>query len=172
MYRSLSYYFKFLNLKSINYKKTLLFLFKLNFNILTNSLLIFSENISLLSSRMSTFLKLRNILVKIQHNAITNKNLVIIEGRDISTVVFPSSRYKFYFDTNTIIRAIRRYFQFYRYFNTKLYNIISFIHFRDICDITRTISPLLIHDEALLINTNKNSFINTLNYFFDLIYNN
>lgn len=59
-------------------------------------------------SPISSIVKLREILVDMQRKMAGNNN-VIMEGRDITTVVFPNATYKFYLDATLEERAIRRY---------------------------------------------------------------
>ena len=59
-------------------------------------------------SPVSSIVKLREILVDLQRKMAENSD-VIMEGRDITTVVFPSATYKFYLDADVEARAKRRY---------------------------------------------------------------
>ena len=59
-------------------------------------------------SPISSIVKLREILVDMQREMAGNLD-VIMEGRDITTVVFPSATYKFYLDATLDERANRRY---------------------------------------------------------------
>ena len=59
-------------------------------------------------SPISSIVKLREILVDLQREMAKGSN-VIMEGRDITTVVFPNATYKFYLDASVEERANRRY---------------------------------------------------------------
>ena len=59
-------------------------------------------------SPISSIVKLRKILVDMQREMADNLD-VIMEGRDITTVVFPNATYKFYLDASLDERANRRY---------------------------------------------------------------
>ena len=59
-------------------------------------------------SPISSIVKLREILVDMQREMAGNSD-VIMEGRDITTVVFPNATYKFYLDASLDERASRRY---------------------------------------------------------------
>ena len=59
-------------------------------------------------SPVSSIVKLREIMVDLQREMAKGAN-VIIEGRDITTVVFPNATYKFYLDDDIEERAKRRY---------------------------------------------------------------
>ncbi|MFH1761976.1 MAG: (d)CMP kinase, partial [bacterium] len=49
----------------------------------------------------------RKLMVDIQRNY-SKKSSIVMEGRDIGTIVFPNARYKFYMDASIKVRAIRR----------------------------------------------------------------
>ena len=59
-------------------------------------------------SPISSIVKLREILVDLQREMAKGSD-VIMEGRDITTVVFPNANYKFYLDATLEERANRRY---------------------------------------------------------------
>ena len=79
---------------------------------------------------------------------------VVMDGRDIGTVVFPKAEYKFFLEASTKLRAQRRYDQL-----TKEKNNVSFedvyknIISRDNLDIHRSNSPLKKASDAILIDT-------------------
>ena len=59
-------------------------------------------------SPISSIVKLREILVDLQRKIAEGYD-VIMEGRDITTVVFPNANYKFYLDADVEERARRRF---------------------------------------------------------------
>jgi len=59
-------------------------------------------------SPISSIVELRKIMVDMQRK-MANENNVIMEGRDITTVVFPNADYKFYLDATLEERAKRRF---------------------------------------------------------------
>ena len=67
-----------------------------------------SMEVTKIVSPVSGIVKLREILVELQRK-IAVGNDVIMEGRDITTVVFPNANYKFYLDADVNERANRRY---------------------------------------------------------------
>lgn len=61
-------------------------------------------------SPISSIVKLREILVNLQREMGKNTNNgVVMEGRDITTIVFPDADFKFYLDATLDERAKRRY---------------------------------------------------------------
>ncbi|WP_455258532.1 (d)CMP kinase, partial [Peptoniphilus asaccharolyticus] len=62
-----------------------------------------TEEISKLASKISKNLKVREFLVQKQRE-ISKKRSVVMEGRDIGTVVLPEANYKFYLDAGVEVR--------------------------------------------------------------------
>lgn len=69
-----------------------------------------SNEVSNIVSQVSSIVEVREILVDLQRKMANNKN-VIMEGRDITTIVFPHADYKFYLDASVEERARRRFRQ-------------------------------------------------------------
>lgn len=95
-------------------------------------------------SRVSTVPEVRKLLVHRMREYATKRNLVI-EGRDIGSVVFPDTPYKFYIDASPEIRAQRRAAQGLR----------DEIAQRDRADSSRAASPLIISKDAEVIDTSN-----------------
>ena len=72
--------------------------------------LIRTQEVTSIVSQVSTIVEVREILVDLQRKMANNKN-VIMEGRDITTVVFPNADYKFYLDASVEERTNRRFKQ-------------------------------------------------------------
>ncbi|MCX7716385.1 MAG: (d)CMP kinase [Endomicrobia bacterium] len=78
----------------------------------------------------------------------------VMEGRDIATVVFPDTKFKFYLDAPVEERAIRRYKELLqKNEQVNFEEVKKAIIRRDELDTTRGINPLKIDDNALVINT-------------------
>ena len=67
-----------------------------------------SKEVTKIVSPLSSIVKVREIMVDIQRKIAEGKD-VVMEGRDITTVVFPNAKYKFYLDASIETRAKRRY---------------------------------------------------------------
>ncbi|NYB73546.1 (d)CMP kinase [Sedimentibacter hydroxybenzoicus DSM 7310] len=131
--------------------------------------LIRDELISINASKISTLAIVRNKMVDLQRKIAENKN-VILDGRDIGTVVFPNADYKFFVTASEEVRAVRRYNQLV--VSNKdiiLENILADIKKRDEKDSSRKISPLRIADDAILIDTSDMSLEETVNKLVDII---
>jgi len=93
-------------------------------------------------SRVSTVPEVRKLLVQRMRHYATKHDLVI-EGRDIGSVVFPDTPYKFYIDASPEVRARRRAAQGLR----------DEIAQRDRADSSRAASPLIVTKDAEVIDT-------------------
>lgn len=116
-----------------------------------------SENISKYASAVSAVPKVRQALLEAQRE-LARKNNVILDGRDIATVVLPDADIKIFLTASPEDRARRRYNELRERgeqvnFNDVLSSIIS----RDNADSTRAISPLKMHDDAILVDTTGNT---------------
>lgn len=114
-----------------------------------------SEEISKLTSDISKIDFVRKKLVSIQKE-IADKNSVVMEGRDITTVVLPDADYKFYLNASPEIRAKRRTLQLKeKGLNGDYEEILRDIKKRDNNDIKRKNSPLKVADDAIVIDSSN-----------------
>lgn len=67
-----------------------------------------TKEVTSIVSQISSIIPVREKMVEVQRNLAKGKN-VIVEGRDIGTVVFPNADVKIYLDASEEIRAKRRY---------------------------------------------------------------
>lgn len=67
-----------------------------------------SKEVTRIVSPLSSIVEVRKNMVDIQRKIAQGKD-VVMEGRDITTVVFPNTKYKFYLDATLETRAKRRY---------------------------------------------------------------
>jgi cytidylate kinase len=86
------------------------------------------------------------------------KRGAVLNGRDITTVVFPDADYKFYLDANPNERAQRRYLEDQlKSSETSLEETLADMIERDTRDTTRADSPLKIADDAIVIDSTGKS---------------
>lgn len=99
----------------------------------------------------------RENLVTLQRKLSKNKR-VIMDGRDIGTVVFPDAELKIFMTASEEIRAYRRFIEMKENgSDVKLESVKKNIHFRDFIDQTREESPLRQAEDAVVLdNTNLN----------------
>ncbi|MCD6311899.1 MAG: (d)CMP kinase [Elusimicrobia bacterium] len=83
---------------------------------------------------------------------------VVMEGRDIGSVVFPKAKYKFYLDAGINERARRRYDELRgKGESVKMEDIIADINKRDNLDLNRGLCPLVKPEGAVVIDSTKKS---------------
>ena len=97
---------------------------------------LYNKNIDLVSSQISSISQLRKLVVKIQRDFISSNsntsNLLIAEGRDMGTAIFPKAKIKIFLWANSKIRAQRRYQQIKKAKkNRKFDTILDEIKLRD-----------------------------------------
>ena len=114
-----------------------------------------SLEVSNLVSRLATFAELRKRMVATQHE-LGNEKGIIMDGRDIGTVVFPNAELKFFLESSLKLRAKRRYDELTLINENITYNqVLKNINLRDSQDINRSNSPLKKASDAILINTDQ-----------------
>jgi len=97
----------------------------------------------------------RGEMVKLQRRVTAGRDFVV-EGRDITTVVFPQAPYKFYLDANPKERAKRRWKELEaKDVRIDLACVQEAMKKRDQADLTRTHSPLKKSEEAVYIDTTE-----------------
>lgn len=118
-------------------------------------------------SRVASISEVRSKLVDIQQKLGIDKGLVM-DGRDIGTVVFPSAELKLFMNASASTRAQRRYDELVEKGDKVTYEeILENVTSRDAQDTSRKDSPLVMADDAVEIN-NSNL---TREAQFELIYN-
>jgi len=105
------------------------------------------------ASVFSTKKAVRDFLLQTQRDAAINNNIVA-EGRDMTTVVFPSAWKKFFLDASEEGRAKRRYLQLKeKGMDITMEEALKDVRKRDIRDRNRDIAPLKRADDAIYIDT-------------------
>jgi CMP/dCMP kinase len=111
-----------------------------------------SENVS----PVSTIKEVRQVMVKLQQHMGSNKGIVM-DGRDIGTVVFPNAELKIFMIADPEIRAKRRFLELSNKGQTvSMEEIRQNINQRDYIDQNREESPLRKADDAIVLD---NSFL-------------
>ena len=113
------------------------------------------ENVLKKVSVVSAIPEVRKFLVKIQKKMGTNKKIVV-EGRDITTVVFPNAEVKVFMTASLDVRARRRYEEM-KISNPDitLDQVSDNLKDRDKKDSNREDSPLLKVDDAYYVDTSS-----------------
>lgn len=111
-----------------------------------------SNNVSLVAA----IAEVRHAMVRLQQEMGKNKG-VVMDGRDIGTVVLPDAEIKLYVTTSPEIRAKRRFDEMRAKGDTSvtLDDIIANVKMRDHLDATRKESPLRKADDAVEVDSGK-----------------
>jgi cytidylate kinase len=105
------------------------------------------------SATISAFPGVRQKLLSIQR-LIGGAGGVVVEGRDIGTVVFPQADVKFYLDAATPVRGMRRYKEFQsKGIPSDLQTTTREIEERDLKDSHRAVAPLRRGADAVVIDS-------------------
>jgi cytidylate kinase len=98
------------------------------------------------------------------------KGGVILDGRDIGTVVFPDAHIKLFMTATPEIRAKRRYDEMIQRGDTITFEeVLKNIEKRDGIDASRQASPLKIADDAIVIDNSGFSIQEQLNRLLQII---
>lgn len=117
--------------------------------------LIRTPEMSLLTSRTSTLKPVRDALLKAQQ-LMGKRGGVVLEGRDIGTVVFPDAEMKFYLSASVEERARRRYEELTAKGEAvTLAETVVDVAARDRQDSERDIAPLRQADDAIAIDSSN-----------------
>jgi len=107
------------------------------------------------ASRVSVFPAIRSWMVRLQQQ-LGVRGGVVMEGRDIGTVVFPHAEVKIFLDAAPEVRGLRRYDQLggsSRVPEIKPEEVIRDLRARDQRDRTRADSPLRAADDAVVLDS-------------------
>ena len=109
------------------------------------------------ASIVSGVSEVRRILV--EHHRTLGENSAtgaVLDGRDIGSVVFPNADIKFFLTAKPEARARRRYEEdVEKGFSTTYEQTLSEINLRDERDVSREDSPLMIAEDAIVIDTSE-----------------
>lgn len=112
-----------------------------------------SKEVTSIVSPISSIVKVRENMVNLQRK-LASGNDVVMEGRDITTVVFPNANYKFYLDASLEERVNRRYKQYQeKGIDMSLEEIKENIQKRDYNDMHKEVGSLTRTNEQVYIDS-------------------
>lgn len=115
--------------------------------------LIRTPEVSMMASRVSAIPAVRAFLLSLQRE-MAEKNNVIMDGRDIGTVVLPNAQIKFFLTASVECRAQRRYEELCaKGHRVTLSEVQADMEKRDYNDSHRAIAPLKPADDAEIVDT-------------------
>jgi len=128
-----------------------------------------SMKVSKLVSEVAAIPEIRKEMVKLQRTIDRDKG-VVMDGRDIGSVVFPDADLKLFLTASASIRAKRRFEEMIKKGLTVSYDDIVYnINNRDMLDSTRSDSPLIIEKDAIVIDNSNMSIDDQINKISQLI---
>lgn len=114
--------------------------------------------ISMAASSVSSIPEVREFLLELQRDIAKNNN-VLMDGRDIGTVVLPDAQLKIFITANPEIRAKRRYDELAaKGVETTFEQVLNDLNRRDYQDSHRAVAPLKMAENAVLVDTSELSF--------------
>ncbi|MBO5894791.1 MAG: (d)CMP kinase [Alistipes sp.] len=121
--------------------------------------------VSNLVSAVSSIGAVRQKLVAMQQE-MGRKGGVVMDGRDIGTVVFPNAELKIYMTADPMVRAERRYKELTaKGDNVTLEEVYANVVSRDKADMSRAISPLRKADDAIVLDNSTMSVEEQMSWF-------
>ena len=115
--------------------------------------LIRTPEVSMMASKISAFPAVREFLFDLQQSLAKLHN-VVMDGRDIGTVVLPHAQVKIYLTASSMVRAKRRYDELTaKGESCNLEKIRQDIEDRDYRDMHREVSPLVQAEDAVLVES-------------------
>lgn len=128
-----------------------------------------SKEVSETVSFVSSIKEVRTKMIEIQRKLAEGKDIVM-EGRDITTVVFPDADVKIYLDADENIRAKRRYDELVEKGTSITFEeVLENIRTRDNNDMTREYGALKIAEDAIYLDTSNLSIEEVKNKVIDII---
>ena len=112
-----------------------------------------TEAVGMLASKLATVAVVRTLLAQAQRD-LAGVTPLVVEGRDMGTVIFPTAACKFFLDARPEVRARRRLLELQqRGQDADLATLTRQIEERDKQDRNRAIAPLRPADDAILVDT-------------------
>ena len=128
-----------------------------------------SKEVTEIVSQVSSIEKVREYMVDLQRK-IAGKEDVILDGRDITTVVFPNANYKFYLDSSLEERVNRRYKEnLEKNLGTSYEEIYENIKARDYNDMNKKVGALKRTDDQIYIDSTNMTIDEVVDKIVDII---
>jgi cytidylate kinase len=115
-----------------------------------------SETVGGLASRISAYPLVREALLERQRRFATQEGGAVLDGRDIGTVIAPDADVKLFVTATSRIRAERRFAELKRAgLDVHLPDVLADIGTRDERDSGRATAPLVMAEDAILLDTSE-----------------
>ncbi len=117
-------------------------------------------------SHFAAMPKIRQFLVSKQRELVKASNSgIIVEGRDIGSVVLPEADFKIFITANDDVRAKRRAIQI----DSNENDVLVAQRKRDLLDSSRKVSPLVIPDGAVILDNSDLDFGQSVEKFIEIV---
>jgi cytidylate kinase len=117
-------------------------------------------------SHFAAMPKIRQFLVSRQRELVKASNSgIIVEGRDIGSVVLPEADFKIFITANDDVRAKRRAIQI----DSNENDVLVAQRKRDLLDSSRKVSPLVIPDGAVILDNSDLDFEQSVEKFIEIV---
>jgi len=121
------------------------------------------------ASRVSAVPEVRAALLALQRG-LARRPGVVVEGRDIGTVVFPRARFKFFLDASLVARARRRARDLAAMGrNATPEEVAADLAARDGRDASRATAPLRRADDAIYVDTSDMTFEQVVDFIVNVV---
>lgn len=128
-----------------------------------------TPEISMGASKVSAIPAVRAYLLDLQRN-IAKENSVIMDGRDIATVVLPNAQVKIFLFASPECRAERRYKELIeKGEDVKYEDVLADVNERDYNDSHRDIAPLKPSEESVMADTSELDLEQSIQLIIDII---
>ena len=125
--------------------------------------------LSVVASAVSAIPAVRNFLLQTQ-KSIAEKQSVIMDGRDIGTVIIPDAEVKIFLTASPEERAMRRYKELLEKGKEKPYEeVLAEMNERDSNDSQRAIAPLVPAEDAVIFNNTAYTLEESVEYILDIV---
>ncbi len=125
--------------------------------------------VSMYASNVSAIPEVRDFLMEMQRS-LAREQSVIMDGRDIGTVVLPDADVKIFLYADVEIRAKRRVKELEERGTPRPYEeVLEEMNARDIQDMTREVAPLCPAPDSIMIDTGDMGFFTVRNLLIDVI---
>ena len=130
---------------------------------------LYKAEVSDFASQISVHPIIRHKMVELQ-KSIAEKNSIVMDGRDIGSVVLPNADLKFYLDADVKVRAKRRYDELVaKGQNVSFENVLDEMIERDRRDKEREVSPLIVCKDAHIIDCSNLNIQQVVDKFVEII---
>ncbi len=128
-----------------------------------------TQEVSKAASDCSAFATVRRKLVELQQ-AMGKRKSVIMDGRDIGTVVLKDAEYKFYLTATAEERAMRRFKELQAKGSSDTYEkVLEDVNKRDYNDMHREVDPLRQAEDAVLIDSTNMSIEEVVDFVIEAV---